>query len=231
MKGCARHSVCFLSFVTWLLGGTLIGCMMWVLATSTAVHRFFKGTLIFTYVVLILGSFLFLNGLLGWIGSYRRGSCLLKLFLIFSLLTISCEIGGIIALNIMKMKMTDILQTAWMEINQNTRNVIQEHFVCCGFVGPQEFADTNDPIDDSCYYKVLEGQNISVVGLRQLNRIGCKEKLVDWFYTNKAIWITCLGALLLLQVISILLAVLVINQMKRENRSSQDINESHHTYL
>lgn len=30
--------------------------------------------------------------------------------------------------------------------------------------------------------------------------MGCKEKLVDWFYSNKIPWIASLGALLLLQV-------------------------------
>ncbi|GFQ85268.1 tetraspanin [Trichonephila clavata] len=74
----ARHSVCFLSFITWLLGGVVLGTMMWVLATTPTVKDFFSGTLVFTYIVLSIGSLLFINGILGWIGSYKRGTCLMK---------------------------------------------------------------------------------------------------------------------------------------------------------
>lgn len=232
-SGCARHCVCFLSFITWLLGGVVLGTMMWVLATTPTVKFFFSGTLIFTYVVLCVGSLLFLNGILGWIGSYKRGTCLMKLYLLLSVLTISAEVGGIVALNVMKMKMADVLQQAWSEVNQRTKNVIQDHFECCGFMGPEEFIDTTDQMDDSCYYSVMSGNNVSVRQIPTLNRVGCKEKLVDWFYTNKIIWIASLGALLLLQVAVVLFAVYVINQIKRARRSNaSSYNDIHyHTHL
>ncbi|XP_042899239.1 tetraspanin-18B [Parasteatoda tepidariorum] len=219
-NGVARLCVCFLSFITWLLGGIVLGTMMWVLATTPALKEFFSGTLIFTYCVLCIGSLLFLNGILGWIGSYKRGTCLMKFYLVLSVLTISAEVGGIVALNVLRTKMTDVLSTAWNEVNQMTKNVVQEHFDCCGFIGPQEFVDTTDPIDDSCYYTVTSDEDVSVVQMKTLNRIGCKEKLVDWFYNNKIIWIASLGGLLLLQVVVVLFAVYVINQVKRAKRSN-----------
>ncbi|KAG8196678.1 hypothetical protein JTE90_006587 [Oedothorax gibbosus] len=234
-NGFARHSVCFLSFITWVLGGIVLGAMMWVLATTPTVKSFFTGTLLFTYIVLCVGSLLFINGILGWIGSYKRGTCLMKFYLVLSVFTISAEVGGIVALNVLRMKMTDVLSTAWGEVNQMTKNIIQEHFDCCGFLGPQEFAETTDPIDDSCYFMMKADEDISVVQMKTLNRIGCKEKLVDWFYNNKAIWIASLGGLLLLQVTVVLFAVYVVNQIKqarRPNSDSSSFNDVHyHTRL
>ncbi|GFR11648.1 tetraspanin, partial [Trichonephila clavata] len=154
-------------------------------------------------------------------------------YLILSVITISAEVGGIVALNVLRMKMTDVLSTAWGEVNQMTKNVVQEHFDCCGFLGPQEFVDTTDPIDDSCYYTVKSDDDSSVVQMKTLNRMGCKEKLVDWFYSNKIIWIASLGGLLLLQVTVVLFAVYVINQIKRARRSNNSsFNDVHyHTRL
>lgn len=44
-------------------------------------------------------------------------------------------------------------------------------FDCCGFLGPQEFVDTTDPIDDSCYYTVKSQEDVSVVQMKTLNRV------------------------------------------------------------
>ncbi|GFS65688.1 tetraspanin [Trichonephila inaurata madagascariensis] len=56
-----------------LLGGIVLGTMMWVLATTPTVKDFFSGTLVFTYIVLSIGSLLFINGILGWFGIFKRG--------------------------------------------------------------------------------------------------------------------------------------------------------------
>jgi hypothetical protein len=41
-------------------------------------------------------------------------------------LTIAAEIGGIISLSILKTKVSDIVQQGWDEVNQKTRNLIQD---------------------------------------------------------------------------------------------------------
>jgi hypothetical protein len=40
-------------------------------------------------------------------------------------MTIASEIGGIISLSILRTKVTDIVEEGWKEINQKTRNIIQ----------------------------------------------------------------------------------------------------------
>ncbi|KAF8796959.1 Tetraspanin-9 like protein [Argiope bruennichi] len=236
MRSCARHCVCFLSFTMWMGGCAIIGCMLWVLATSPALRDFFMGTTIFSYVVMGIGGMLFLNGLLGWIGSYRRGNCVMKLFLLIAVLTVAAEVGGIVAFNILNLKMTDVLENGWKEVNENAKNIIQDQLHCCGFQGPEDFTANTEPIHESCYTKLTPGNSTTSTALsevRKLNRVGCKEKLLEWLYINKYYWIGSLGGLLLFQVINVLFAVYLINQLGRSRRSSSesldvDIDPMHH---
>lgn len=61
----------------------------------------------------------------------------------------------------MREKMADILETGWNEVNQPSKNLVQESFSCCGFRGPKEFAHNSDPIDDSCYAQQTNGASSS----------------------------------------------------------------------
>ncbi|GIY12499.1 tetraspanin [Caerostris extrusa] len=198
---CMRYAV-FIECLLLQMGGcAIIGIMLWVLATSPALRDFFMGTTIFSYVVMGIGGLLFLNGLLGWIGSYRRGNCVMKLFLLIAVLTVAAEIGGIVAFNILNLKMTDVLENGWKEVNENAKNIIQDQLHCCGFVGPEDFTANTEPIHESCYTKLTPGNSTSIMSeVRKLNKVGCKEKLLEWLYVNKYYWIGSLGGLLLFQV-------------------------------
>ncbi|XP_067141482.1 tetraspanin-9-like [Centruroides vittatus] len=231
LRTCARHCVCFLAFITWLLGCGVIGFMMWILATSSTVGMFFTGALIFTYVVLGFGTLIFIGGLIGWIGSYRKGGCLMKFFLLLSVLTIACEIGGIVALYIMNVKLVKVLGIAWNEVNQDARNVLQKEFACCGFLGPEDYSPESTPIDKSCYKPIMKEEDI--LEEPELYKEGCRDKMMDWMSKNKTIWVACLGSILAVQVVCVLLTVYVVSHSKRERRSSiNSLDTSHsHTYL
>ena len=78
--------------------------MSWVLASSVTVSQFLEGTLIFTYVVIALGFVLFFSGLIGWVGGASESPCLVRFFLVAVISSIVVEIGGIIALNVVKLQ-------------------------------------------------------------------------------------------------------------------------------
>ncbi|XP_076340960.1 tetraspanin-15-like isoform X1 [Tachypleus tridentatus] len=240
VTGVAQHIVSILSLSLWVLGGAIIGYTMWVLGTSAQGREFFSGKLLFTYVTLCLGAFLFVGGLLGSIGSYRKGGCLLNTFLCLSVVSVATEVGGIVALNILKTKVADILSQMWSEVNQATRNVLQEkkfhsiffQFHCCGFLGPKEFAYNSKMIDDSCYFSETSTDNTVVITEKQvLKRVGCKEFLVDWFYENKVVLIISLGTIILIQVINILIAVYLVNQKKPVRRTSSVREIQNHSHV
>jgi len=244
ISGLIKHTVCLLAFLTWLLGSIIIAYALWILSTSSNMKKVFTGTLPVTYVVLGLGALLFLNGLLGWMGSYKRGGCMLKFFLFLSVLTIASEIGGIISLSILRTKVTDIIEQGWDEVNQRTRNVIQEQFECCGLYGPSDFAHKAEPIDESCYHtepKISEltapsfNSNSSTSTTRTiphemiqvLNRNGCKERLVDWIHKQKLTLISIFGGFLLFQVVTVLLSVSAINHLKNRSSSMESLDDPH----
>ncbi|XP_076340962.1 tetraspanin-9-like isoform X3 [Tachypleus tridentatus] len=209
VTGVAQHIVSILSLSLWVLGGAIIGYTMWVLGTSAQGREFFSGKLLFTYVTLCLGAFLFVGGLLGSIGSYRKGGCLLNTFLCLSVVSVATEVGGIVALNILKTK-----------------------FHCCGFLGPKEFAYNSKMIDDSCYFSETSTDNTVVITEKQvLKRVGCKEFLVDWFYENKVVLIISLGTIILIQVINILIAVYLVNQKKPVRRTSSVREIQNHSHV
>jgi len=225
ISGLVKHLVCFLAFLTWLLGSVLIAYTMWVLGTSPNMKKLFTGTLPVTYVGLGLGSLLFFNGLLGWMGSYKRGGCMLKMFLFLCVLTIAAEIGGIISLSILRTKVSDIVQQGWSEVNQRSRNLIQEQLTCCGLTGPSEFAYNSDPIDDSCYHMERVTNGTILESMHVLNRVGCKEKLIEWVFKHKMNWIAVFAGFLLFQVVTVLLSVSAINHLKVRSSSMESLDD------
>ncbi|XP_054153706.1 leukocyte surface antigen CD53-like [Oppia nitens] len=228
IAGLVKHLVCLLAFLTWLTGSIIIAYTLWALGTSSNMKRLFTGTLPLTYVGLGLGSLLFINGLLGWMGSYKRGGCMLKMFLFFCVLTIAAEIGGIISLSILKTKVSDIVEQGWDEVNQRTRNLVQEQLQCCGITGLAEFANNTDPIDESCYHIEYKINGTSVdpkIPERVPNRIGCKPQLVDWIFKHKMYWISSFAGFLLFQVFTVLLTVSAINHLKVRSSSMESLDE------
>jgi hypothetical protein len=150
-------------------------------------------------------------------------------------LTIAAEIGGIITLSILKVQVSDIVEQGWMETNPKTRHLIQEHFVCCGLTGPSEYAKTAEPIDISCYHNLnpqdltreeLASLNSTVHGsnepMKEMSKHGCREKILSSLSTHKAIWISILGGILLLQSLCFCLTVSALNLKSSDSIDSLD---------
>lgn len=223
--GWLRHVLTVLSVVIFLIGCVIIGYMAWVLATSVTVSKFIDGSLIFTYVVVGLGFTLFFSGLIGWVGGASESPCLVRLFLFSVVLSMIAEIGGIISLNIVRMEFDDILQFGWQEVNQGTRNIIQQNLDCCGWEGPKEFAYTSDPIDDSCYV-IGGGQANSGVlarsddqfSTKKMKQDACGPKLFSWFEENKITWVTVLASVAALQVMCVGIAIYILSRIKRQKK-------------
>lgn len=221
--GWLRHVLTMLSVVIFLIGCMIIGYMAWVLATSVTVSRFLEGTLIFTYVVIGLGFTLFFSGLIGWVGGASESPCLVRLFLFSVVVSMIAEIGGIISLNIVRLQFDDILQFGWQEVNQGTRNLIQKNLDCCGWDGPKEFAYNSEPIDDSCYVNLDQGNSgilsrpdaDDLFSTKKMKQDACGPKLFGWFESNKITWVTILASVAALQVMCIGIAIYILSRIKR----------------
>jgi len=204
--------------------------------------QLFTGTLPLTYIGLGFGTLLFLNGLLGWMGSFKNGGFMLKMFLLLCVLSIAAEIGGIISLSILRTKISDIFEQGWQEVNQKTKSLLQEQFNCCGLTGPSEFAHKIDTIDDSCYHfvnvnkTIVDGNKLNTSPtspvtetIQYFKRDGCKNKIVDWIFEHKMYWISGFGGFLLFQVITVLLSVSAINHLKVRSSSMESLDDEPQT--
>jgi len=205
--------------------------MSWVLASSVTVSRFLDGTLIFTYSVVGVGFTLFFSGLIGWVGGASESPCLVRLFLLSALLAIVAEIGGIIALNILGLEFEDILLSGWGELNQGTRNIVQDNLNCCGWDGPKEFAYNNEPIDESCYEKHSDDDEFAnftnrrsddvgenALPTKKMKQDGCNTRLSEWFEDNKITWVTTLASVVAVQIMSCGIALYMLSRVKRINK-------------
>ncbi|XP_042867462.1 tetraspanin-2A-like [Penaeus japonicus] len=214
LVGWLRHVLTVISVIIFIVGCMILGYMAWVLATSITVSRFLSGTLIFTYSVLGIGFLFFLTGLIGWVASASEVLCLLRLYLIALVLAIAAEVGGLIALSILDTKLEVVLLNGWAEVNQGTRNIVQNKFDCCGFYGPKEFAYTNYPLSNSCYDGVTEEDADAFTNAQQLKQTGCGAPLKFWLDDNKAIWCSVLAALGGLQLMCVILCIHIIHKLK-----------------
>lgn len=214
MIGWLRHVLTAISVLLFLVGCFLLGYMAWVLATSITVSRFLSGTLIFTYSMLGVGFLFFVTGLVGWVAGASEALCVLRMYLMLLVLSVAAEIGGVISLNLLKLRLDDILLNGWAEVNQGTRNIIQNNFNCCGFYGPKEFAYTNYPMSNSCYDTIQEIKAETFTNAQQLKQSGCGAPLKFWLDDNKAIWCSILAVVGGLQLMCIVLCIHIIHKLK-----------------
>ncbi|XP_045114669.1 tetraspanin-18-like isoform X2 [Portunus trituberculatus] len=212
--GWMRHVLTAISVFQFVVGCCLLGYMAWVLATSITVSRFLSGTLIFTYSVIGLGIVFFTTGLVGWVAGASESLCGLRLYLCILLLAVATEIGGLLALNILQTRLDDFLINGWAEVNQGTRNIVQNKFNCCGFYGPKEFAYTNYPISNSCYDTIQEVTAEASTASQTLKQSGCGAPLKFWLDDNKAVWCSVLAVFGGLQLMSIILCIHIIHKLK-----------------
>jgi len=225
--GWLRHVLTVLSVLIFFLGCIVIGYMAWVLATSVTVSRFIDGTMFWSYAVVTVGFSLFFSGLLGWVGGASESPCLVRMFLFLIVVSLLAELGGIIALNILSISFDNILEQGWVEVNQGTRNLVQTHLDCCGWEGLEEFADNNEPIDDSCYERItpsLTGivarisEETSGGSTRRMKQTPCHTNLANWFQDNKITWVTILAVIAAIQVMCIGIAVYILQRVSKMNK-------------
>lgn len=236
--GWLRHVLTFLCVIIFLLGCVVIGYMAWVLATSVTISHFVDGTMFWSYVVITLGFSLFFTGLLGWVGGASESLCLVRMFLVFITISLLVEIGGIISANILEISFKEIIEQGWIEVNQGTRNLIQTELRCCGWNGLEEFAKSNEPIDESCYERIspsISGivslkidsmkEEINISSTRRMKQTPCQETLSSWFEENKITWVTFLAVIAAIQVLCIGITVYILLRVRKLRRKSRSFSK------
>jgi len=216
--GWIGHVLTLLAVIIFLAGCIIIGYVAWILSTSVSIQKFQSGTLILTYIVIGIGFALFFTGLVGWVAGASETACIIRLFIVMVVVTITSAVGGVLTLQISRTEMEDVLRYVWMEVNQGTRNLIQNSLNCCGFSGPREFADNNYHMDTSCY-TVDRGE-------RLLKHKSCSGEMRTWLDDNRTTWVSLIIALLGLQILSVITASLSLHSLAKKSKSRRNESRS-----
>ena len=144
------------------------------------------------------------------------------------------EIGAILTISIFKANSGQMIDQTWQEMNKKTHNLLQEQLMCCGLNGPNDYENSRD-IDQSCFYRESDlPKNVGENGLvisedlpsnsmsreRKLNQIGCRTKIIDWFFDNRLILLAAIGSVLIYQIITMLLTSASISLGRRPRHDS-----------
>ncbi|XP_046372496.2 tetraspanin-8-like [Haliotis rufescens] len=214
-SGCVRPCFIVFNLLFWLMGLFLVGFMAWTMATNPAlITGFISGSRYFTYSILGAGVLIVLAGLFGCIGGLKEGTCLLKTFIAFTIIILLIEIGGAVTAYMMQGELQVYRDSGWTDFNTDTKNFLQTELKCCGFNSASEYGSTVADYPDSCF-----SDPSSKTGASQHNAV-CWTKINEWLDSNMAIWAGTLGGVALVQIVSLILAIVMLSKVKKSRKVS-----------
>ncbi|XP_067677775.1 tetraspanin-8-like [Haliotis asinina] len=215
VSGCVRPCFIVFNFLFWLMGLFLVGFIAWTMATNpTLVSGFLSGSRYFTYSILGAGILIVLAGLFGCIGGLKEGTCLLKTFIAFTVIIFLIEIAGAVTAYMMREQLQVYRDSGWADFNTETKNFLQRELKCCGFNSATEYGSNVAQYPDSCF-----SDPSTKTGASQHNA-ACWAKINEWLDTNMPIWAGTLGAVALVQIISLILAIVIVSRVKNSRKVS-----------
>ncbi|KAI4831137.1 hypothetical protein KUCAC02_002732 [Chaenocephalus aceratus] len=152
---CMKYLMFIFNFFIFLGGSFLLGVGVWVLVDPMGFREIVAANpVLFTgvYVILAMGSMLFLLGFLGCCGAIRENKCLLMFFFMLILFIFLAELAAAILAFLFREHLTreyfsrelkrhyqghnntDVLTSTW--------NAIMTTFDCCGVSGPEDFDES-----------------------------------------------------------------------------------------
>ncbi|UXI16933.1 hypothetical protein NH340_JMT02876 [Sarcoptes scabiei] len=218
-----RLIIVYIGFSLWVFGCCLLVYVVWSL-NSVNIQSIATGESLITSTQLVFGSLSSLIGLIGIYGSFRKHSSLLKVLVFLIVLMISLEIGTFVALKAGNVKIIDLVEQGWKEINNQSKNYIQKELKCCGLSGLSEFASKLDPIDESCYRKKFDPNTGEIID-KQPFRIGCKQKLIDWFQTKSKAFLIWSCLFISFQIFYLVMILILLKLLQNAIRSKLNLKD------
>uniref|UniRef100_A0A3B3ZL66 Tetraspanin n=1 Tax=Periophthalmus magnuspinnatus TaxID=409849 RepID=A0A3B3ZL66_9GOBI len=152
---CMKYLMFIFNFFIFVGGSVLLAVGGWVLFDPLGFRELVASNpLLFTgvYLLLALGSLLFLLGFLGCCGAIRENKCLLLFFFMLILFIFLSELAAAILAFLFREHMTREFFTRELkrhyqghntsDVFTSTWNAIMSSFECCGVSGPQDFDDS-----------------------------------------------------------------------------------------
>ncbi|KAK2919860.1 tetraspanin-18B-like isoform X1 [Channa argus] len=205
---CMKYLMFIFNFFIFLGGSFLLGVGVWVLVDPMGFREIVAANpLLFTgvYVILAMGSMLFLLGFLGCCGAIRENKCLLLLFFMLILFIFLAELAAAILAFLFREHLTREYFTRELkrhyqghnntDVFTSTWNAIMTTFDCCGISGPEDFEESlfrllnpNKIVPEACCQRNSFPGDVNVeqcvsgsVAFR--HNKGCYSSMVDYFET------------------------------------------------
>lgn len=179
--GCLKYMVMIFNLIYMLMGGMLLGTVLWMYLDGLNLNAIAEKMDDYTYVLIFLmalGAIMTIMGFLGCCGALQESQCMLSTFFALVLVILAGQIAACVFFFANKeVFMTEFQKTLKESLVEHygsdtikTRafDGIQMELKCCGVTGPQDWADSkyNNAQDKSSieigisgalgYYKVPE---------------------------------------------------------------------------
>ncbi|XP_032366628.1 tetraspanin-18 isoform X2 [Etheostoma spectabile] len=151
---CMKYLMFIFNFFIFLGGSFLLGVGVWVLVDPMGFRDIVAANpLLFTgvYVILALGSMLFLLGFLGCCGAIRENKCLLLFFFMLILFIFLAELAAAILAFLFREHLTREYFSRELKrhyigtttpTSSHPLDAIMTTFDCCGVSGPEDFKES-----------------------------------------------------------------------------------------
>ncbi|XP_055010642.1 tetraspanin-18-like [Boleophthalmus pectinirostris] len=202
---CMKYLMFIFNFFIFVGGSVLLAVGGWVLFDPLGFRELVASNpLLFTgvYLLLALGSLLFLLGFLGCCGSIRENKCLLLFFFMLILFIFLSELAAAVLAFLFREHMTREFFTRELkrhyqghnksDVFTSTWNAVMSSFECCGVTGPQDFDDSlfrllnpSSAVPEACCHRegALQSREMCLLCCFFYRFQGCYSSLVDYFET------------------------------------------------
>ncbi|XP_017334411.1 tetraspanin-18a isoform X2 [Ictalurus punctatus] len=201
---CIKYLMFIFNFFIFLGGAFLLGVGIWVLVDPTGFREIVAANpLLFigVYVILAMGSMLFLLGFLGCCGAIRENKCLLLFFFLLILIIFLAELAAAILAFIFREHLTRDYFTKELkahyqgsnntEVFTATWNTIMATFECCGVNSADDFdqqslfrrLNPGRAVPEVCCLRNEQLMNVDecLRGNMPFRIKGCYSAVVDYF--------------------------------------------------
>lgn len=228
---CAKYFLLFFNLIIWLSGGIFLSCGILVLYKRDLHELFallsYDSQLIPSFqhiglILIIIGTLIFLLGLIGCCGSVRESRVLLGLYVFLIILVMGGELivsmYTVFLSNEWDTRLPNTLKRRLLTYNYSTPkqfeldlDVVHRQFSCCGIAGPSDFYNNPDyktfdkHLPQSCCNRLLNGICLEIDSYR----VGCYRTVNNYVHNYLQVIVAIGIVMAVIELIALILAVCV----------------------
>lgn len=219
--GCVKYTLFCFNIVAWMFATALFALSVWLRAeqgfnnwlTILQAQTFYIGV----YILIASSIIMMAVSFLGCLSALMENVLALLVFMGTQIFGFVAGVAGSAVLldfstmhsslqPLLRNSLTQYVSTSEYAQSRYVLNMIQSNIGCCGATGPWDYWNLHQPLPNSC--------RDTVSGNCFFN--GCVDELT-WFFEGKTSWIVAVAlALALLNVISAVLSLVLVQAVKKE---------------